>query len=135
MDERASLILHLDDLAYADERVESKAPIELIEEADRAGVRRKILTRGEGGFHAHYSEFPPGYVVAPHSHDHDEMLIVVDGSATLSDGRAVGPRDTAVLEAGLRYGFTVGPDGLTFFNIRRNATTISMDAPAEGASA
>ncbi len=74
-----------DALDYVDERNESRAPIELIEKAERDGVRRKILTRGEGGFHAHFSEFPPGFEVEPHSHDHDELIHDTDPTSTGSD--------------------------------------------------
>jgi hypothetical protein len=124
------LFLLFDAIAYADERAESTAPIALIEAAERAGVRRKILTQGEGGYFAHVSEFPAGYTVDLHRHDHDEFFIVVEGSCTfLPDGSTLKGSDSALLRAGYQYGFVAGPDGLRFFNIRRAKTSITMAEP------
>ena len=134
MSDDATLLIRLAGLDYVDERKESKAPVHLIEEARKAGVRRKIMTRGEGGFYAHFSEFPPGYVTAAHSHDHDEMIIVAEGSMRFGDGPPLGPLDTAVVQAGQTYGFTAGDDGVKFFNIRRGATSIQMTAAEEATS-
>jgi len=131
MSDDGTLLIRLAGLDYADEHAESKAPAHLIEEARKAGVRRKIMTRGEGGFHAHFSEFPPGYVTAAHSHDHDEMIIIAEGSMRFDDGPPLGPLDTAVIHAGHTYGFTAGDDGGKFFNIRRGATSIQMSPAGE----
>ena len=80
----------LDEIEWPDERSAPTAPLELVEEAERLGARRKFLARGEGGFHSQYSEFPPGYAVPLHSHDHDELILLLDGSCTMSDGQVLG---------------------------------------------
>ena len=82
----------LDEIEWPDERSAPTAPLELVEEAERLGARRKFLARGEGGFHSQYSEFPPGYAVPLHSHDHDELILLLDGSCTMSDGQCCAPR-------------------------------------------
>jgi quercetin dioxygenase-like cupin family protein len=117
----------LDEIEWPDERVAPTAPRELVEEAERLGARRKFLARGDGGFYSQYSEFPPGYSVPLHSHDHDELIVLLGGSCTMSDGRALGTHDSMVLGAGLEYGFTAGPDGMLFMTIRggRSATTLA----------
>ena len=51
-------------------------------EAMRKGVRRKWLLEGDGDFVVQYIEMAAGHVIAPHSHDHDELMVVLNGSAT-----------------------------------------------------
>src|SRR5213075_1826940 len=74
---------------------------ELVEEAQRLGARRKFLARGEGGYYSQVSEFPPGYTVPEHSHDHNEMLVILRGSCTIlgGDGPTLEAGDSAVLIA------------------------------------
>jgi uncharacterized cupin superfamily protein len=111
----------VDELPWPDES-KSTAPRELVEEARRKGAKRKFLARGEGGFHSQYSVFPPGYAVPPHSHDHDEMIVVLEGSATMNGaGPTLHAHDSMVLRGGYEYGFTAGDDGLTFLTIRTGA--------------
>ena len=62
------------------------APNELVEEAKRLGARRKFLAQGEGGFYSQLSEFPAGYTVPMHTHDHHEIIVVLDGGCTMLDG-------------------------------------------------
>ena len=85
----------------------------------------------EGGFFSQYSEFPPGYAVPLHRHDHDEMIVLLDGSCTMSDGRALGTHDWVVLTAGFEYGFTVGEDGMVFLTIRAGRATTTRYATEE----
>ena len=108
----------LDDVPWPDEAT-SGAPRELVEEARRQGARRKFLARGEGGFHSQYSVFPAGYTVPRHSHDHDELIVLLDGSCTLLDGGpTLSAHDSMVLRGGHEYGFTAGPDGMKFLTVR-----------------
>ena len=114
----------LDDIEWPDETREPTAPRELVEQAQRLGARRKFLARGEGGFFSQYSEFPAGYTVPTHSHDHDEMIVLLDGSCTmLGGGPTLAAHDSMVLRGGYEYGFTAGPDGMTFLTIRTGPTT------------
>jgi quercetin dioxygenase-like cupin family protein len=116
----------LDEIEWPDERRSPTAPIGLVEAAERLGARRKFLARGEGGFHSQYSEFPPGYAVPLHSHDHDELILLLAGSCTMSDGQVLGRHDSVVLRAGSEYGFTAGDDGMVFVTVRggRSGTTL-----------
>ncbi|HLM17254.1 MAG TPA: hypothetical protein VK549_05495 [Acidimicrobiia bacterium] len=117
----------LDEIEWPDERGAPTAPLELVEEAERLGARRKFLARGEGGFHSQYSEFPPGYAVPLHSHDHDELILLLDGSCTMSDGQMLGRHDSMVLRGGHEYGFTAGDGGMVFVTVRggRPSTTLA----------
>src|SRR5205807_6624067 len=106
-------------LPWPDETAVATAPRELVEEAKRKGARRKFLARGEGGFHSQYSVFPAGYTVPMHSHDHDELIVVLAGGCTLlDDGPTLKAHDSMVLIGGYEYGFTAGPDGMTMMTIR-----------------
>jgi quercetin dioxygenase-like cupin family protein len=117
----------LDEIPWPDEAKTPGAPKELIEEAKRKGARRKFLARGDGGFHSQYSEFPPGYTVPMHSHDHDELIVVLDGSCTLlGDGPTLHAHDSMVLRGGYEYGFTAGDDGMSFLTIRTGVANVTM---------
>jgi quercetin dioxygenase-like cupin family protein len=121
----------LDDIPWPDERLTGTAPRELVEAAERSGARRKYLARGEGGFFSQYSEFPPGFTVPLHSHDHDEVIIVMEGACTmLGGGPTLGAGDSMVLIGGYEYGFTAGPAGMKFMTIRtgRAETALTKDA-------
>lgn len=121
---------HVDAMPWPDERATPGAPSALVDDARRAGARRKFLARGEGGFYSQYSVFPAGFTVPMHSHDHDEMIVVLDGEATMLDGGpTLGAHDSVVLRGGHEYGFTAGPDGLTFVTIRTGPATVSLREP------
>lgn len=100
-------------------RIPDDLPPELVERARQ--VRRKGLAEGEGGFFASYVTMPAGQVAEPHSHDHSELVIVVEGSMRFEAGDRVeqlGPRDSVVISAGTVYGFEVGDEGVHFLLIR-----------------
>jgi quercetin dioxygenase-like cupin family protein len=118
----------VDDLEWADDAGTGEIPPEMLDEARRrGGGGRKILARGEGGFHSTYSEMPPGYTMPPHRHDTDEIVVVLDGSCTFSaggnadsaDARVLRARDSVVLPAGRVHGFACGPEGLKLLTISR----------------
>jgi quercetin dioxygenase-like cupin family protein len=120
---------HVDELAWSDETTRT-APRELVDEARRAGAKRKFLAQGQGGFYSQLSVFPSGYTVPMHRHDHDEMIVVLEGAATMLEG---GPtltvHDSMVLHGGYAYGFTAGPEGLTFLTIRTGAAQTQLTEP------
>lgn len=100
-------------------RIPDDLPPELVERARQ--VRRKGLAEGEEGFFASYVTMPAGQQVDPHSHDHSELVIVVEGSMRFEVDDHVehlGPKDTVVISAGTVYGFEVGDDGVHFLLIR-----------------
>jgi uncharacterized cupin superfamily protein len=113
----------LDAIPWPDEAKEGSAPRELVEEAKRKGAKRKFLARGQAGFFSQYSVFPPGYTVPMHSHDHDEMIVILDGGCTmLGGGPTLAAHDSMVLRGGYEYGFTASDAGMKFLTIR-TATT------------
>lgn len=117
----------VDEVALPDEAKAATAPVELIEAAQKSGARRKFLARGEGGFHSQHSEFPAGFEVPPHSHDHDEMVVIIDGSLTmLGGGPTLGSGDSMVLRAGHEYGFVADDDGVAFITIRTGVAKTAM---------
>lgn len=116
-------IFQLDEVPWVDEAAEpNPAPPAMRAEALRKGARRKRLARGECGYFSQYSLMPPGFEVAPHSHSHDELFIVLSGSCTLiggpGDGVELKARDSAALAAGREYGFRVGAQGIEFMVVR-----------------
>ena len=103
-------------------------PKELVAEAKKTGARRKKLARGEGGFFLNRSVLPSGFRVPPHSHNHDELMIVLSGGCQFDDDLAdLGPDDSIVIRASYRYGFTCGPDGMEFLTIRTADAGMSVD--------
>ncbi len=116
----------VDEIEYPDE-TKSNVDQSLVAEAQRSGARRKYLARGQGGFYSQVTWFPAGYTVPAHRHDHNEMIMVVDGSLTLlGGGPTLGRLDSMVLEAGHEYGFTAGPDGMTFVTVRTGQASTDL---------
>jgi hypothetical protein len=71
----------------------------------------------------HETEFRnPDEPVDVHSHSEDEVIFVTGGSIRL--GNAVhGPGAALFVAADTNYGFSTGPDGLTFVNFRPSSPT------------
>jgi quercetin dioxygenase-like cupin family protein len=117
----------IEELPWPDAAKEGNAPRELVEEAQRLGAKRKFLARGEGGYYSQYSVFPPGYTVPMHSHDHDEMIVILAGGCTmLGDQTELTAHDSVVLHGGFEYGFTAGHEGLTFITIRNGVAETNL---------
>jgi len=119
MRDRAVFFL-VDEIDWADDRTSGGVPAEMLDEAARRrGGGRKLLAAGEGGFHSSYSEMPAGYKMARHRHDDDELVVVLDGSCTWSDGRTLRAHDSIAMPAGFVHGFTCGPDGMKLLTVAR----------------
>jgi quercetin dioxygenase-like cupin family protein len=134
-DDPASFLL-FDDIEWVDELAAPTVPAELREAAQSRGARRKRMATGQAGFFMNHNVMPAGFTVPVHSHDHDELIVVVAGGCTMAgdgaagDGRALAANDAMVLRAGHRYGFTCGPEGMTFLTIRTAEAGTSVQAPA-----
>lgn len=116
--EQGPIFCHLNRLEWetaADQRAEVAA---LAAQADALGARRSRLTTGEHGFHSHISELPPGFCVPPHTHDINEIMVILDGSVEVTNGVLLNAGDVAVIPAGHLYGFTAGEQGVRFFVAR-----------------
>jgi quercetin dioxygenase-like cupin family protein len=104
-----------------------RPPEALVRAAEQSGARRKRMARGEGGFFMNHSEMPPGFRVPPHTHDHDELIVVIAGGCRFDDGLAeLGPNDAIVLRAYTRYGFTCGADGMKFLTVRTGEASVAL---------
>ena len=94
--------------------------------AGRQGAARRLLAQGEGGFYTQVVRMPPGFAAPVHSHDHSEVFMVLEGNCTF-DGEPMDRFDLTVVEAEQPYGFTAGPDGLSFLVVRRGAASFRAD--------
>jgi len=113
------VVRHFDRIEWVDERKFGRASEDVIEQAERAGARRKFIDRGDEGLYVQYSTMPPGYRVAPHTHTHGEVLYILSGGCTVEPtGETLGTNDSAVIPGGHEYGFTCGPEGMEFLTIR-----------------
>ena len=105
----------------------SAPPRELVEQAKRTGARRKKVVQGEGGFFMNRSVLPAGFRVPPHTHDHEELMVVLKGGCSFDDDDAeLHADDSIVIAAHYRYGFTCGPDGMEFLTIRTGEAGMSV---------
>jgi quercetin dioxygenase-like cupin family protein len=130
MNETGPTIFEFERIAWVDEHKEPGAAPKLIEAAEREGARRKKLARGEGGFYQQFTTMPPGFEVPMHSHDHDELFIVLSGGCTFwPDGpdhsMQLSERDSVALAANHAYSFICGPDGMDFYVIRQGEAGVS----------
>ncbi|HEX7097058.1 MAG TPA: hypothetical protein VF183_14315 [Acidimicrobiales bacterium] len=110
-------------IKYADAKWEIPDGIEP-DEQGRA-LRRAGLLRGAAGFFSHVIECPPHTVLPPHSHDHEELIMVLGGSATIGD-TVLEPFDVVAIDANEVYGITAGDYGLTFLVVRRGAASLEV---------
>ena len=69
---------------------------------------------------------PPGFAAPVHCHDHSEVFMVLEGSCEF-DGEPMARFDLTVVEANQPYGFTAGPDGLSFLVVRQGAAGFRAD--------
>jgi uncharacterized cupin superfamily protein len=86
--------------------------------ATRQNVRRKLLSWGNANFWVQHVNMQPGHRVDPHSHSIDELIVILEGGCQIDGGPALSKNDSAVLRANLEYGFTVGPEGMSFLIVR-----------------
>jgi MFS family permease len=122
-----AIFLHYDAIDWADELSAPGAPRELVAAAHRLGARRKRMATGQGGFFMNHSVMPPGFTVPEHSHDHDELIVVLAGECTmLGGGPTLCTHDAMVLRSGHRYGFTCGDEGMTFVTVRTGEAAVSL---------
>jgi quercetin dioxygenase-like cupin family protein len=94
--------------------------------ARAARVRRQGIAEGAGGFFASRVVMPGGLVTDPHHHDHSELIVILDGTMEFDGGDGpvvLGANDSAVIEAGQMYGFTVGAAGVEFLLVRTALAT------------
>ncbi len=75
---------------------------------------------------------PAGATFNAHSHDEDEIILVVEGELH-AGSRVVGPGSSMYVDGGTVYAFRAGPEGLRFFNFRpRLDATYHSSAESRG---
>ncbi len=124
--EQPSAAFHFDfdEIGWSGQSGGKAAPAEMVEQAKRLGARRKRIVRGEGGFYMNYSSLPADYHIAEHRHGHSELLMVIDGGATVHGAGPGGTDvvldtgDSIVIEGGFYYSITCGSEGMNFATIR-----------------
>ena len=67
----------------------------------------------------------PGRVARPHSHEQDEIIYIIEGEMKMGN-KTHGPGTMIFMEHGTEYGFTAGPQGVRFLNIRPGAEGLSQ---------
>ena len=103
-------------------------PPELVSRAKKTGAWQKKIARGEAGFFMNRSFLPAGFRVPPHSHDHDELMVVLAGGCSFDEGLAdLAANDSIVIHANYRYGFTCGSEGMEFLTIRMGEARMAVD--------
>lgn len=103
-------------------------PKSLADQAKKAGARRAKLVSGQGGFFMNRSRLPAGFRIPPHSHNHNEMLVILSGGCEFDDGfAALNADDTIVIHAKTKYGFTCGPEGMEFLTIRLGEASVELE--------
>ena len=106
---------------------DQKANVALMEKARASGTKRKKIVRGEAGFFMNRSTLPGGFRVPPHSHNHDELMVVLKGGCLFDDGIGqLAADDSIVIRAGFKYGFTCGEQGMEFLTIRTDDASIEL---------
>lgn len=87
------------------------------------GALHADASRREAPLWLHENDFYlGGFQVAVHSHSEDEIIFVRDGELRLGE-RCYGPGTALAIAANARYGFHVGPQGLSFVNFRGGSPT------------
>jgi quercetin dioxygenase-like cupin family protein len=127
-------VLHYDKVDWDDPTRGGVAPPkELVKAARKTGARRKKVARGEAGFYMNRSTLPPGFRVPAHSHDHNELMVVLRGGCTFDDGVGeLGPDDSIAIHGGFLYGFTCGADGMEFLTIRTGEASVDLVKASAG---
>ncbi|MCB1027684.1 MAG: cupin domain-containing protein [Microthrixaceae bacterium] len=122
-----------DQIGWSGSEAAKATPAAMVEQAKRLGAKRKRIVKGEGGFHMNYSSLPADYHIARHRHGHPELIMVVDGGATVhgnedgSEDIVMEEGDSIVIEAGFYYSITVGSEGMNFVTIRTSASETKLE--------
>jgi len=79
------------------------------------GARAKVLASGDG-YHVALVDAEPGYRGDPHTHEHAEMLHVLEGEV-VTNGVRMGPGDAYVAATGSEHQSFATETGATYLSI------------------
>jgi quercetin dioxygenase-like cupin family protein len=91
-----------------------RIPWDGAEPPTEAALRERLAAEGFGAFRWHDA---PGATYAPHTHDRDESLWMLEGEITFGAGGRefrLGPGDRLMLPRGTVHTARVGPAGATY---------------------
>jgi quercetin dioxygenase-like cupin family protein len=94
-------------------------------DANGNNIKRAQLVAGGAGYFTHVIDCPAGYVLPPHSHDHDELIVVLRGTCEVGDAQ-LQPFDTVAIPANQKYGLIAGEGGVEFMVIRRGEAKLEL---------
>jgi uncharacterized cupin superfamily protein len=109
-----ALIAHIDDAPWI-----RGGPPEAGQHPEGGG---QLVGDLEKGPWIHVNWLPGGLVAPPHSHDHDEVMYILEGGFSMG-ARRCGSGTVVFIEAGTQYGFRVWDTGVRFLNIRPGRAT------------
>ena len=69
----------------------------------------------------------PGFVADAHIHSQNEVIYILEGEMTVGD-TLCGPGTIVSVEKDTEYGFTAGPEGVRFLNIREGLATTTFSS-------
>ena len=115
-----SIIMHIDEAPWIKTRPSPPG--------DSRKIGSQLVGDMEKGPWIHINSCEAGMVAEPHIHSQDEVIFIVEGELTLGD-RKCGPGTVVFVEKDTEYGFTAGPKGVRFLNIRPGRTTTTMMGP------
>lgn len=78
---------------------------------------QRFLGDKDAGPWVYLNSLEPDRVVPPHVYSMDEVMYVIEGQMTVGE-RVCGPGTILYNKAFHEYGFTVGPEGVLFLNVR-----------------
>jgi len=105
-----AIIMHIDDAPWI--RGGPKG------EGDHPEGGGQLVGDLEQGPWVHVNWLPGGLNAPVHSHDHDEIMYVLEGGFSMGK-RQCGVGTVVYLEADTKYGFEVWEEGVRFLNIRQ----------------
>ena len=83
----------------------------------------------EKGPWIHINWLPGGLVAPVHSHDHDEVMFILEGGFSMGK-RQCRPGTVVFIQANTEYGFTVWEEGVRFLNIRQGMAAFTESGGA-----
>jgi len=104
-----AIIMHVDDAPWIRGGAKGKGDY-----PDGGGQLVGDLAQGPW---VHVNWLPGGLVAPHHSHDHDEVMYILEGGFSMGK-RKCGPGTVVYIEADTQYGFEVWDEGVRFLNIR-----------------